>query len=117
MCEPFTREGRGCCLSPRTILNYDHMGGRGKGWRGRKRWLCGGLRAGAEREAWTRVGVGTDGRSKQTTSRVVCLGLRGADVGFFGRRFRVVAYVMMENHETAEDSLNGVLNVVVLGRE
>jgi hypothetical protein len=37
---------------------------RGRVWEGRKQWLCGGLRAGAEREAWTRLGGEIDGRSK-----------------------------------------------------
>jgi hypothetical protein len=87
-----------------------------KGLGGEKTTALWWAESGSGAGSFTRLGGETDGRSKQTTSRMVCLCLRGADVGSFGSKFRVGAYVIMENHKTAEDSLNGVLDDGVLGR-
>jgi hypothetical protein len=91
ICEPFTREGRGWCC-PQERYPTTKMGEEEEGF-GREE--NNGFVVGLGRERSGKLGLRVEGetygRSKQTTSRVVCFCLKGAEVGFCGSMFRVIA--------------------------
>jgi spore germination protein GerM len=58
------------------------------------------------------------GSSKQVKSEAICLCFKGADVRSLGMLFRVVAYMMSQNRNTAQQKLNGpITNAVLSGDE